>query len=100
MLSEWGDLEDDVRAEEQCSDGGDTAAHFRIDPDVARVDVRILRRTVDAHALHADAIRETWTERVAGGDVADAPMGAVGVEPRRRVETIHGAGGRRRVLVR
>src|SRR4029079_10384249 len=92
MLSEWGDLEDDVGTDEQRSDGGDTTAHFRIDSDVAGVDVGILRRAIEAHALHADAVRETRTERVAGGDVADAPMRAVGVEPRRGAAQIHRTG--------
>src|SRR3982751_5382139 len=72
-----GGLPDEVGADEQRAHGWRGAADLGIVTRVARVDVRILRRSVDAEAAGADAAHEAVRCRVAEREVADAPVRSV-----------------------
>src|SRR6266567_7304201 len=83
-------LPNDVGAEEDRPHGRNGAPHFRIDADVARVDVGILRRRIQPNAVKTDALREALIERVTRGDVPNAPVRTIRIEARQRVQPIDG----------
>src|ERR1041385_3598990 len=86
-VREWGwRLPNDVGAEEERAKRRYGAGDVGVDADVVGVDVGILRREVHAQALEPELAGHPLIERVPGGDVANAPVRPVGVEPRRRVQ--------------